>query len=98
MVVFTFNIDTTQSYLFLGNLGECILNPQFHNLGKFSILPMISESLVFSPHIYLFAIYKQKLDISDHVGLEVGSGMRGNEEPLLMCMESLFGVMKMIQN
>lgn len=79
-MLFTFNTDISQNYLFLGNLGKCILNPEFHNLGKFSILPIISVNVQSSIPYIPFCYLQKKLDISDGVGLEVRSAMRGNEE------------------
>ena len=44
-ILFIFNTDVIQSFLFLGNLGKCILNPQFYNLSKSSILLIISVNV-----------------------------------------------------
>lgn len=63
MVLFTFNTVITVSLLFLGNLGKYILNPQFHNLGNFSVLPMISVNVQSYILIYASLLFTDKKEI-----------------------------------
>ena len=56
-MLFIFNTDVTQSFLSLGNLGKCILNPQFYNLGKSSILLIISVNVQSSILIYASLLF-----------------------------------------
>ena len=56
-MLFIFNTDVTQSFLSLGNLGKCILNAQFYNLGKSSILLIISVNVQSSILIYASLLF-----------------------------------------